>query len=113
MPARIQHQSDSINSRLRVQGLETPASPSVLFVDTRLCREGPVLKFTLVEPQSDLSLCGLYGVTTVDDVTSHVNGVVSPYGAGFRTQWVCFTKHGTTLSNSFLSFPYHGHYRSR
>merc|ERR1719494_1406271 len=103
----------TINSGVCLQGLDTLDSAPVLFVDTRLSWEGPVLEFTLVEPQPNLSFGGLYRVTTVDDVTSHVDGVVAPYGAGFRTEWVCFTKHGTALSNSFLSFSYHGHYRSR
>ena len=60
-----------------------------------------------LEPQTNLVVGGLDGVRTVADVTSDMDGEVSPDGAGLRVGRVRLSQHDAASLDSVETFPDH------
>ena len=83
-----------------------------LFVDVTVAVGGPAGELTLLEPQVDLALSGLDGITSVDDVATDNEAKVTTDGSGGRGGGAGGTDHGAGTGNNVLSLPDHGDDRS-
>jgi hypothetical protein len=68
----------------------------------------PVDKVRLVgEPKSDLGVCGLDSVGTVDNVTSNINAEVTADSSGFGVLGLGGTEHLAASLDGVVTFPDH------
>lgn len=85
--------------------LGSSATRRHLLVDPSFGGVWPVGDLFGTEPQVDLALGGLVGVTAVDDVAASDDGVVTTDGAGLGLGWISGTKHFATNGDHVQTFP--------
>ena len=66
-----------------------------------------------LKPETNLSLCSLWAIASMDDVPANNNSKVTPDGSWFRLLWVCSTNQFSPVLDNTLSFPNHGKHRAR
>merc|ERR1719342_1568200 len=94
--------------RLQVKGRLQKVDKIDLLVDPVLLGGGPVAELLRLEPESNLVVGRLNGIRAVADVTSNMDCVVAPDGAGQGGSWVGLTKHDTTSLHCVQALPHHG-----
>ena len=81
--------------------------PRYLFVDKLLAHLRIVVE-SFREPEADLVLSALNGVTSMNDVASDVDAVVAADGAGVGVEGLGGTEHLAASENNVVAFPHHG-----
>merc|ERR1719187_1311064 len=79
---------------------------SDLLINPWLCHGCVLLKF-FSKPQSDFLVGRVNRVTSVADVSSNINAVVSPDGARFPVLWVGGSQHLAPHFYYIFAFPDH------
>merc|ERR1712168_698896 len=84
-----------------------------VFISSSVKRMDPIQNFFHFKPQPNFLQCRLHRITSMNDVTTHIDGEITTDGTRLGFQGVRLPQQHSTLSHNILPLPHHWYHRSR